>query len=503
MTDLSLSLVLKTLDRGATPGLRKFRAEVKGLSSEVKATPVGWLQAASANARATDAQKRWNDAGRQGNRTLDQLIDRQRRLRAETHTTAAELRADAQRSRAALGGWLGATAGLGASMAVGGSIAFGKSVIDTSARFESYEATLRTINEGNTAKAREEMGWIQTFAKTTPYDIDQVTEAFVKLKAYGIEPTDGTLKTLGNTASGMNKQVMDAVEALADAQTGEFERLKEFGVRAKVQGDRVTFTYVKAGKEMQVTTKKSATAIQKSLLGIFDARFKGAMDEQSRTWNGMVSNLGDTWTGFQKRVADKGLFDKVKGSLGELLNFLGEAEKDGRLDKWAGEIAGSLGQVADSMVRVGKAVDWVGLARDIGKVAGAVATLVEKAQALDKFLGGGRPEGAAQRYDIGSQWEATMDYLREKRGRRMWANPGGADALETLRNPWAAGPSRAAPSRRVVGDNRPMPGLGGGPLQQRAPKGRLEIGLAPGLVIKDTRSDDFDFTRRGGAGERP
>ena len=46
----------------------------------------------------------------------------------------------------------------------------------------------------------------------------------------------------GDTASAMGKSLDDMVEAVADAATGEFERLKEFGIRASKNGDRVSFT---------------------------------------------------------------------------------------------------------------------------------------------------------------------------------------------------------------------------------------------------------------------
>ena len=43
---------------------------------------------------------------------------------------------------------------------------------------------------------------------------------------------------LPNTASAMGKIVEQFVEAVADASTGEFERLKEFGIKASSEGDR-------------------------------------------------------------------------------------------------------------------------------------------------------------------------------------------------------------------------------------------------------------------------
>ncbi|MDG4813775.1 hypothetical protein P8629_12270, partial [Hydrogenovibrio sp. 3SP14C1] len=85
---------------------------------------------------------------------------------------------------------------------------------------------LETI-EGSQEKAKASLDWIAGFAKKTPYDLAQVTESFVKLKAYGIDPiADDALRILGDTGSAMGKSLDQAVEAFADAATGEFERLK-------------------------------------------------------------------------------------------------------------------------------------------------------------------------------------------------------------------------------------------------------------------------------------
>ena len=217
-----------------------------------------------------------------------------------------------------------------------------KSVIETSAQFESYQATLETI-EGSSEKARASLDWISEFGKTTPYDVAQVTDAFVKLKAYGIDPlADDALRVLGDTASAMGKPLEQAVEAFADAATGEFERLKEFGLKAKTQGDNVTFAWTENGKELTKTVKKNSDEIRAFLLDTLGGRFAGAMDRQSKTFNGIMSNLGDTWTDFKRRIGEAGFFADAKANLEKLLNVLMKLDADGTLDQWAENISDAL-----------------------------------------------------------------------------------------------------------------------------------------------------------------
>lgn len=249
------------------------------------------------------------------------------------------------------------TAAVVTGAAVAGGFAFlGKSVIDTSAKFETYQTTLETI-EGSAEKAKQSMDWVTNFAKTTPFDVDQATEAFVKLKAYGIDPLkDDTLKVIGDTASAMGKDLMQAVEAWADAMTGENERLKEFGVKAKKQGEKITYTWTENGKEVSKTIKDNREEILKFLNTTMGKRFMGAMDRQSKTWKGMISNLGDTWMGFLKRIGEAGFFEDTKKKLRELMDVFDQWDSDGTAAKWAGMLSRAFVRVSDVIAMVGRRI---------------------------------------------------------------------------------------------------------------------------------------------------
>lgn len=244
-----------------------------------------------------------------------------------------------------------------ASLAMAGAMGtLGRSVVKTSAQFEGYQATLETI-EGSSERAKRSLSWIAEFGKTTPYDVAQVTESFVALKAYGIDPiADDALRTLGDTSSAMGKPLKQAVEAFADAATGEFERLKEFGIKAKTQGDNVTFSWTKNGEELTKTVKKGSNEIRAFLLENMGDRFSGAMDRQSRTWDGMMSNLGDTWVDFKRRIGDAGFFSNVSGHLQTLLNFLNRLDSEGKLDEWAENISNALSKMSDFFVIVAERI---------------------------------------------------------------------------------------------------------------------------------------------------
>lgn len=232
-----------------------------------------------------------------------------------------------------------ATAGAGAAGAIFGAGLVG--ITRTAIEFERYEAVLIGL-EGSQAKAKASMAWVMEFAKTTPYEIGQVMDAFVRLRAYGIDPTDGTMRALGDTASTMGKDIMSAVEMLADAQSGEFERLKEFGIRASQVGDRVTFSWVENGKTMTRSSQKAGAEITRTLLDILGPRNAGAMARQSRTLGGIWSGLMDQITLFKVMISEAGLADFMRGELNALMGNLDTPEGQAKAQALAKEISAAL-----------------------------------------------------------------------------------------------------------------------------------------------------------------
>ncbi|MCW8156629.1 hypothetical protein D7243_10530 [Stutzerimonas stutzeri] len=243
-----------------------------------------------------------------------------------------------------------------------GSIgALGTKVVSTSAQFERFETILTTI-EGSSDKAKASMNWISQFASQTPYELAGVTDAFVKLKAYGIDPQSGALKSAGDAAAAMGKPLEQAVEALADAMTGENERLKEFGITSEKAGDKIVYRWQQNGKAMVATAKaNSREQIQAVIQGIWNGNYGGAMDKLSSTWDGMWSNLQDTFTRVFKMIGDAGVFDVLKGELKGVLDSLQAMEADGSLKKFAQAVSDNLVSVFRELKSWVMAIDWQGV----------------------------------------------------------------------------------------------------------------------------------------------
>jgi hypothetical protein len=180
--------------------------------------------------------------------------------------------------------------------------AFLTNVIDVTKEFQRMEAVL-TNTLGSESAAKRAMKEIEELGANTPQSVGQLIDGFVKLANQGFKPTREEMVKLLDLTNSMGKEYDQLVEAIIDAQTGEFERLKEFGIRASKQGDKVTFTF----KEQQTQVDFTASSIREYLLSLGDMQgVAGSTAAISETLGGMISNLGDS-------------FDQLYKSIGELL----------------------------------------------------------------------------------------------------------------------------------------------------------------------------------------
>lgn len=174
-------------------------------------------------------------------------------------------------------------------------------MIEVRKEFEKYEAVLKNTL-GSTVLMRQSMAMLRDFAQKTPYSLSELVGGFNKLVNQGFRPTREEMESLGDLASSQGKSFDQLVEAIIDAQTGEFERLKEFGIRASKQGDKVMFTF----KGVKTQVDFTSDSIRKYILGLGDAEgVSGTMAQVSETMGGKISNAGDAWEGLMNTLGSR------------------------------------------------------------------------------------------------------------------------------------------------------------------------------------------------------
>lgn len=254
--------------------------------------------------------------------------------------------------RASLQGIGGLLASLGASLS---AAAIGKFLVETNKETQRLAANLETVT-GSATRAKAVFDDLRDFAQKTPFQIGELTDAFITLKSAGIDPSLRTLTALGNLASSRGKRITDLASAIFGATTNEFDPLKQFGVVARIEG-------AAAGK-LLVTFKgvtqqigKDAGSIIEYLQSIGEKDYAGGMERQMATIGGAFSNLGDSAEELARRIGDAGLNELIIGIANDMR---------GAVDNTGGDMAELRAQF----------LTFVTFFKQLGKVLEIVAELV-------------------------------------------------------------------------------------------------------------------------------
>lgn len=235
----------------------------------------------------------------------------------------------------------------------------GKSALESASGLEGYRSTLNVVLKDQ-QKAAKMMAWAVEFANKTPFETDSVVEATVRLQSYGIE-AQKVMTQIGDMAGVMNKDLMQAVEAVADAQTGELERLKEFGITKAM----ITAKGAELYKNQTIVNNKGQIVDQQkfndALFALMEDRFKGGMEIQAKSYKGLMSTISGVWkTGLAQMAGISGTgeiiegsaFDAAKEGLGWVSDKMQSLSKSGTFEK----IGKKIGSTVQTGIKYGKKV---------------------------------------------------------------------------------------------------------------------------------------------------
>jgi hypothetical protein len=366
MTEMEAAVVLTLKDK-LTSAMRKVVGAVKQVKKEL----VGVGQAG-----------RRNDMARQ----FSAAEIRARKLRMEMGRLKSSMTALKTHAAKTFGraGLIGAVLGGGKAA----MLAAGMPMVKTAADFEKYSMMLK-----NATTSKKEFDAAQAFIfkyeSQTPFNLEEVTRAYIRLRQQGIDPTAGAMQAAGNAAASNGVDLLDAVDAVLDARTKEFERLKAFGITTSSDKGKATFSYTnKDGDGKTVTANlQSQKELSEAILKIWAEKFGGATDDLAKGWGGIMSSLESMRSKFELMVMESGPFMRFKGMLQGLLDQLVKWEADGTMRRFAETFARSINDTFDKLIPLARGV-WDGLTKvaevvdKLAQVAGGYQNLGKIAVAL-------------------------------------------------------------------------------------------------------------------------
>ena len=223
---------------------------------------------------------------------------------------------------------------------VGAGVAAVKFAADMEQTIMAFETLL-----GSGEAAESMVKDLADFAARTPFQLPGITKSTQQLLAYGFtaESVIPMLTSVGDATSGLGGteedmqsiiRALGQMKAKGKVSAEEVQQLAEKGINAwKYLSDA-------AGKsiaEVQDLSKKgalSADAAIQAILSGMDRQFKGGMEKQSQTINGLISTIKDNAVGAARTIGTSlanafDLKDRLKGVSSFLTEFSAMAEKDG------------------------------------------------------------------------------------------------------------------------------------------------------------------------------
>lgn len=324
--------------------------------------------------------------------------------------TFTALRAKVQGVGAAFSG-VGASLGnmrntlVGAGLGLGAvGYGFKSQFVDRAAAFEKYRIQLAAFGDD----AEKALAWSEQFAMETPLNLDQVVQAYVKLRQQGLDPTDGTLQALTDGVAKVGGEFYDLEEIISQlGQAWRKSKLTSEDVKPLMnRGIPVYDMLVKSGigknaqeiMEMQADGKLGRKAIG-ALLFELGRWSKGMSKQMAGTWTGILGRMGDYWVKFTKLVMESGPFSYMKAELEKALVIVDRLEKDGTLKRWAEETGAAILKFFEGVTAfsaklwtaVTAVKDFVGGWENLGIVvaaipfAGLIASVVQLTAALTQL----------------------------------------------------------------------------------------------------------------------
>ncbi|HBD1220374.1 tape measure protein [Escherichia coli] len=214
-----------------------------------------------------------------------------------------------------------------------------KPIVEAASKMERMRVMLRGLNKdkANPGKAAaDDMKYIVDMAKSAPFAMEALTDSFVKFRSAGLDPTDGSLKTLVDSVarfggdSELLKRASIAVQQMSGKGVVSMEELRQqLGEAIPTAMNAMAKA---AGLTMGELTKAvaSGTVEAKNALALMFKELKmqneGAASEMMNTFTGTLAQMQTAFTLFADKVGQAGYLSSLKEGMKELTSLMNSTD---------------------------------------------------------------------------------------------------------------------------------------------------------------------------------
>jgi tape measure domain-containing protein len=239
-----------------------------------------------------------------------------------------------------------------------------KMFIDPAVQAERFSFQLKGLYKGDLAQTQKSFQFLKQFALESNFGIEELTQSFIRLEASGLNPADGALLALTDSAAkyGASREqflnVTDAISQMAAIGKIELEQLKRVAVV-------IPDTFEALSAELGVTQegmfkllsqgKLQMPAVQALIRGLGKAS-QGAGKDFSKSFTGAISMIDDAWKNFAVDVMNSGAFDTLAQSIRDSLSFIDNMKANGSYGDAVKQFGAMMNDAAKAAIEIGKGV---------------------------------------------------------------------------------------------------------------------------------------------------
>lgn len=214
-----------------------------------------------------------------------------------------------------------------------------KPIVEAAAEMERMRVMLRGLNKEKSNPghaAADDMKYIVDMAKSAPFAMEALTDSFVKFRSAGLDPTDGSLKTLVDSVarfggdSELLKRASIAVQQMSGKGVVSMEELRQQLGEAvpnamQAMADAAGITMGELTKAVASGTVEAKQALSLMFVGL-RAENENAAKDMMQTYTGALAQLQTSFTLFADRVGQAGYLDSLSKGMKELASIMNSAE---------------------------------------------------------------------------------------------------------------------------------------------------------------------------------
>lgn len=258
-------------------------------------------------------------------------------------------------------------------------------MIDTGASFQRMRIQFEGIM-GSVASGEQAFQWVKDFARDTPLQMNEVTQAFVFLKGAGLDPMDGTLKAITDSVAkytGGTDKLTNVTRQLAQAWAKGKINAKDFN--AVMDNDLPVWNLLSqaTGKQVGELLKLS----EQSKLGRYELKLlfeemkndaPGAAARLMGAFSGQLEQASHNIKVFFDLIAQSGALEALQDKLSNFNIELRKMADDGSLKVFAQELSDRFVQMVSDVSNATKAIftDLKGFASAISTAFNVIAVPV-------------------------------------------------------------------------------------------------------------------------------